>query len=155
MNKCICNVNTGLKLVSRDVLACIIYGLEKRNLFVRPIMNLPPPCGENLLSRVTVRKGVYGVKYKGINCGWAWNNNCTQVARNSGPISLILLWGHFKITFSGRWSGPSENIVLGRSQPLSSQPLLHVMTRLKPASSINMNVFFRFQLYHPLKRHLL
>ncbi len=36
-----------------------------------PIVNLPPPHGEKLLSRVTVRKGEYGGKYMVINCGWA------------------------------------------------------------------------------------
>ncbi len=40
--------NPGLPLVSCDVTAHIIYGLEKRGLFVRgSIENLPPPCGEN------------------------------------------------------------------------------------------------------------
>ncbi len=36
-----------------------------------PIENLPPPCGEKLLSLDTVRKGEYGGKYKVINCEWA------------------------------------------------------------------------------------
>ncbi len=57
---------TGLTLV----IAGIIYGLEKSDLFVRGPTDLPPPCGEKLLSRVTVRKGEYGVD-KVINCGWA------------------------------------------------------------------------------------
>ncbi len=35
------------------------------------IENLPPPCGETLFSRVTVRKEESGGKYKVINCGWA------------------------------------------------------------------------------------
>ncbi len=60
--------NTGLTL---DI-AGIICGLEKRDLFVMgSIVNLPPPCGEKLFSRVTVWKGGYGGKYKVINCGWA------------------------------------------------------------------------------------
>ncbi len=50
--------NTDLTLV----IVGIIYGLEKRDLFVRgSIVNLPPPCGEKLFSPVTVRKGEYGV----------------------------------------------------------------------------------------------
>ncbi len=50
--------NTDLTLV----IAGIIDGLEKRNLFVRgSIVNLPPPCGEKLFSPVTVREGEYGV----------------------------------------------------------------------------------------------
>ncbi len=44
----------------------------------------------------------------------------STVAGNSGPIALILLWGPLKITFSVGWSGPPENIVPGRSQPLGS-----------------------------------
>ncbi len=41
----------------------------EEGLFVRSIMNLPPPCGEKLFSRVTVRKEEYGGEYKVINCG--------------------------------------------------------------------------------------
>ncbi len=64
--------NTGLTLILYDVIAHIIYGLEKRDLFERvSIVHLPPPCGEKLLRRVTVRKGEYRGKYKVINCGWA------------------------------------------------------------------------------------
>ncbi len=55
--------NTGLTLVSScDVIAHIIYGLEKRDLFARsllePIVNLHLNVEEKLLSRVTVRKGM-------------------------------------------------------------------------------------------------
>ncbi len=59
---------TGLTLVSScNVIARIIHGLEKRDLFVRgPIVNLPPPCGEKLLSLVTVRKEEYNLKNKGV-----------------------------------------------------------------------------------------
>ncbi len=108
-------------------------------------MNLPPPCGEKFFSRVTVRKGEYGGKYKVINCGLAWNRDCTICE------TMILLWGPLKITFSGGWLGPPANIVLGHSELLGSQPLLHVMARLKPASSKNMNGFISFQLYYPEK----
>ncbi len=76
----------------------------------------------------------------------------SAVARNSGPIALILLWCLLKITFSGGWSGPTENIVLGPSQPLGSQPLLHVMARLKPASSKNMNGFHQLPALSPSKK---
>ncbi len=44
------------------------------------------------------------------------------VARNSGPIALILLWGPLKITFSVGLSGPTENIVLGPPAGLSNSP---------------------------------
>ncbi len=74
----------------------------------------------------------------------------SAIVRNYGPIALILLWG--KITFSGGWSGPPENIVLGRSQPLGSHPLLHVMARVKPASSKNMNGFHQLPVLSPSKK---
>ncbi len=65
-----------------------------------------------------------------------------------GPIALILLWGPLKITFSGG-SGPPANIDMGPSQPLGSQPLLHVMARVKPASSKNMNGFHQLPALSP------
>ncbi len=96
-------------------------------------------------SRVTVRKGEYGGKYKVINCGLAWNRDCTICE------TMILLWGPLKITFSGGWLGPPANIVLGHSELLGSQPLLHVMARLKPASSKNMNGFHQLPALLPWK----
>ncbi len=45
-----------------------------------------------------------------------------------------------------------ENIILGRSQPLGSQPLLHVMARVKPASSKNMNGFHQLPALSPSKK---
>ncbi len=73
-----------------------------------------------------------------------------------GPETMIALsavaMGPLKITFSGGWSGPPENIVLGRSQPLGSQPLIHVMARLKPASSKNMNGFHQLPVLSPSKK---
>ncbi len=179
-----------------------------------PNVNPPPPCGEKLLSRVTVRKGEYGVNTRW-NCGWAWNHtlknaglNKTQcwvnmtehilgcfqptmgkcltnllgsnpaagfvdilpsaglyltqhflecmialsaVARNSGPFALILLWGPLKITFSGGCQAPSEHRS-GPSQLLGSQPLLHLLARLKPASSKNMNGFHQLPALSPSKK---
>ncbi len=74
----------------------------------------------------------------------------SAVARNSGPIALILLWGLLKIIFSWGWSGPPENIVLGPSQTLAF--LLHVLTRLKPASSKNINCFHQHPALSPSKK---
>ncbi len=76
----------------------------------------------------------------------------SAVARNSGPFALILLWGPLKITFSGGVVRPPANIVLGRSQPLGSQPLLHLLARLKPASSKNMNGFHQLPALSPSKK---
>ncbi len=47
---------------------------------------------------------------------------------------------------------PPANIVLGPSQPLGSQPLLHVMARLKPDSSKNMNGFHQLPALSPSKK---
>jgi len=45
--------NPGLTLVCCDVIAGIIHGLEKSDLFMRvPIMNLPSPCEEKFLNRI-------------------------------------------------------------------------------------------------------
>ncbi len=76
----------------------------------------------------------------------------SAVARNSGPFAVILLWGPIKIRFSGGCSGPTEHIVLGRSQPLGSQPLLHLLAGLKPASSKNMNGFHQLPALSPSKK---
>ncbi len=53
-----------------------------------------------------------------------------SIARNSGSFALILLWSLLKITSSGGWSEPPENIVVGPSQPLGSQTLLHLLACL-------------------------
>ncbi len=63
--------NPGLTLVSCDVIACIIWPGEEGLVCEGAIVNLPPPCGETLLSQVKVRKGEYGGKNQVINCGWA------------------------------------------------------------------------------------
>ncbi len=70
----------------------------------------------------------------------------SAVVRNSGLIALILL----KITFSGGWSGPKENIVLD-PQLLGSQPLLHLLAGLKLASSKSMNSFHQLPALTPSK----
>ncbi len=51
----------------------------------------------------------------------------SAVARNSAPFALILLWGLSKTHVVGGGSGSPPNIVLGPSQPLGSQPLLHLL----------------------------
>ncbi len=50
----------------------------------------------------------------------------SNIARNSGPIVLILLWGPSKSHSVGGGGGSTENMVLGPSQPLGSQPLSRV-----------------------------
>ncbi len=47
---------------------------------------------------------------------------------------------------------PPANIVLGPSQPLGSQPLLHLLARLKLASSKNMNGFHQLPALSPSKK---
>ncbi len=61
--------------------------------------------------------------------------------------------GPLKITFSGECS--TENMVLGPSQPLGSQPLIHLIARVKPASSKNMNGFHQLPALSPSKTHVL
>ncbi len=78
----------------------------------------------------------------------------SAVARNSGPIALILLRGSLKITFSGGWSGPPVNVILGPSKPLDYQPLLHLLTWLKSASSKNMIGFHQLPTLSPSKKTL-
>ncbi len=58
----------------------------------------------------------------------------SAVAKNSGSIALILLWGPSK----------SHSVGDGQAPQISW-----------PASSKNMNGFPYLQLYHPLKRHIL
>ncbi len=142
--------NTGLTL---DI-AGIICGLEKRDLFVMgSIVNLPTPCGEKLFSRVTVWKGGYGGKYKVINCGWAWNCDCSVILLGiMGPLHWFgygvpqnhIQWG---------WSGPQRTSFwvpwVSTTGLSNSPPPLGL-----PHPKIWM-VFISFQLYHPLKRHLL
>ena len=60
--------NPGLTLICCDVIACLIHGLEKSNLFMRvPIVHLHVKNN----SSIGLRKGEYGVKYKAIN----WQSN--------------------------------------------------------------------------------
>ncbi len=49
------------------------------------------------------------------------------------------------------------NMVLDPSQPLGSQPLLHLLAKLKlkPASSKNMNGFHQLPALSPSKTHVL
>ncbi len=91
-------------------------------------------------------RGVWG-KYKVINCGWAWNcDSLSALARNSGPILLILLWGPskshsvgggLKITFIEGWSGPQRTSFW---VPLNRWAL-KLSSISWPASSKNMNGF--------------
>ncbi len=52
----------------------------------------------------------------------------SAIARNSGPFALILLWGPSKSHSDHPRSGPPENIILGRSQPLGSQSACLIQT---------------------------
>ncbi len=77
----------------------------------------------------------------------------SNIARNSGPFALILLCGPSKSHSVGGCS--TENMALGPSQPLGSQPLIHLIARVKPASSKNMNGFHQLPALSPSKTHLL
>ena len=70
-------VNPGLTLVCRDVIACVIHGLEKGGLFVRAPIIYTFHLHVEKNSSIGLRKGEYGGKYRVVNCGWAWNHACT------------------------------------------------------------------------------
>ncbi len=62
--------NPGLTLVCGDVIAGVIHGLEKSDMFMRvPIKNLPSHAEKN--SSIGLRKGEYGGKYRVVNCAGA------------------------------------------------------------------------------------
>ncbi len=72
----------------------------------------------------------------------------SAVARNSGPIALILLWGPSKPHSVRGGQAPREH----RSGSLSTAGLSNSPPSLGlPRPKIQKSV----QLYHPLKRHLL
>ncbi len=86
----------------------------------------------------------------------------SAVARNSGPIALILLrvkshsvGGGLTITFSGGWSHNHIQWGGGRAPKRTSfwvpQTLLHLLACLIQ----KYECFHQLRLYHPLKTHLL
>ncbi len=87
----------------------------------------------------------------------------SAVARNSGPIALILLRGPLKITFSGGWSHYHIQWGGGRaprehgSGSLSTAGLSKLITllHLLPCLIQKYECFHQLRLYHPLKTHLL
>ncbi len=75
----------------------------------------------------------------------------SAVARNSGPIALIFLWGPSKSHSVADGRVPGEH----RSWSLSTAGLSNSPQSLDLPHPKILMVFIRFQLYHPLKRHLL
>ncbi len=144
--------NTGLTLVSScDVIACIIYGLEKKDLFVRPIVSRPPPCGEKLLSWVTVRKGEYRVTVIQGDKLWMslkpWLLSVLSLGI-LGPMHRFFYGAPQNHIQWGVVRPPHRSVSLNRwALKLSSK----FRVRVKPVSSTNMNGFHQLPALSPSK----
>ncbi len=135
------------------VMSCIIYGLEKSDCLWGADWKPSTSTWSNTpQSGHSKERGVWG-NYKMINCGWAWNHDCTQCCRYE-------FWAHctdfamypLKITFSGGWLDPPENIVLDLGLNRWALKLSFIS---KPASSKNMNCFHQLPALSRSKTHWL